>query len=486
MKIQLGSFTFETRTKAAGGDLITYLPSSLGWWPLIRESFAGAWQRGVRVPVEDALTHPTFWSCVTLIAGDIAKIRPKLVEETADGINVEIDRNSPYQPVLVKPNHYQNRIQFYTYWILSKLTRGNAYALKVRDSRGIVTDLYLLDPTRVRPMVTPSGEVYYACQQDLLAQVGDASIVVPAREIIHDIFFAPYHPLVGFSPVYACGHAAMQGLTIVANMSRFFKHGSQLGGVVTAPGQISPENAAKLEKYWNENYAGEANIGKVAVLGDGLKFERPEIMSAVDSQLIDQLKWDDEKICATLHVPPFMVGVGNMPAYNNIEALAQQYYSQCLQLLIESLELCLTEGLELESVKRPDGGVGYEVEFDVESLLRMDSVAKMEAATKGVVGGIYAPNEARASFNLPPVKGGDTPYLQQQNFSLAALDARDKAAAKLAANPPPPPPAPSDPKLDDPPKPGEPPPKLGDPPPPPAKAIDGDELLGLVLKDIAA
>ena len=27
---------------------------------------------------------------------------------------------------------------------------------------------------------------------------------------------------------------------------------------------------------------------------------------------------------------------------------------------------------------------------------------------------------------MPPVQGGATPYLQQQNYSLAALDARDK------------------------------------------------------------
>jgi hypothetical protein len=80
------------------------------------------------------------------------------------------------------------------------------------------------------------------------------------------------------------------------------------------------------------------------------------------------LKWDDEKICATFHVPPYMVGVGAMPTYNNIEALNQQYYSQCLQVLIESLELCLNEGLELTP--------GLGVEMDLDGLLRMDSAAE--------------------------------------------------------------------------------------------------------------
>jgi phage portal protein BeeE len=32
-----------------------------------------------------------------------------------------------------------------------------------------------------------------------------------------------------------------------------------------------------------------------------------------------------------------------------------------------------------------------------------------------------SPNEARAVVNLPPVAGGESPYLQQQNWPLAAL-----------------------------------------------------------------
>jgi len=456
--MRIGPIELSWRTKgsasAALGDGITHLPASnAGWWPIVRESFAGAWQRGITVPVEDVLPHPTYWAVVTLIAGDVAKIRPMLVRDE-DGIDIEIEHNSPYAPVLKRPNHYQNRIQFFTSWMLSKLMRGNSYALKGRDARGIVTDLYLLDPLRVRPVVSTTGQVYYACQQDLLADITEASIVIPAREIIHDIGFAPYHPLIGFSPVYACGHTAMQGLTIVSNATKHFRQGSQVGGVLTAPGQISADTAARLEKYWQENYAGEQNIGKVAVLGDGLKFEKPTVMSAVDSQLIDQLKWGDEKICSVHHVPPFMVGVGPLPSYNNVEALGQQYYGQCLQFYFESIELCLTEGLELERV-------GFEVEFDIGELDRMDSVQRMEVATKGVTGGVYMPDEARAKFNLPSVKGGDQVYLQKQNWPLGMLGTDTPPPALPPAMP-----APTPPEL------------------PAPKALDRAELLAAVMKRV--
>lgn len=456
--MRIGPFTI-TRQKAAGMDLITHIPPTVvGWWPVIREGFAGAWQRSMVSTIEDAATHPTFWACITLIAGDIAKCRPCLVVEDDNGIESEVTGASPYWPVIRRPNHYQNRIQFYSYWIISKLTRGNAYALKERDSRGVVTDLYLLDPTRVQPMVSPAGEVFYACGQDLLSGVTSENVLIPAREIIHDTMNALYHPLVGLSPVYACGHAAMQALTIMNNATRLFKNGSQIGGVLTAPGSISNDTAKRLEQHWEQNYAGEHNIGKIVALGDGLKFDAPKVLTAVDSQLIDQLKWDDEKIAATLHVPGYKVGVGPLPSYNNVEALTQEYYGQCLQILLEALELCLTEGLEL---KDP-----YEVEFDISALDRMDSMQKMDAATKGVIGGVLSPNEAREKFNLPPVAGGSSPYLQQQNYSLAALDRRDSA-----------PPTPI---------PAQTPAVSTDPSLPAAKELDTGELLALVMRGLSA
>jgi phage portal protein BeeE len=172
-----------------------------------------------------------------------------------------------------------------------------------------------------------------------------------------------------------------------------------------------------LKEYWEQNFTGE-NAGRTAVLGDGLKYE-PMIVNPHDAQLIDQLKWTAETVCSAFHVPAHMVGIGQPPTYNNIEALNQAYYSQCLQSLIENIELLLDEGLELP---KP-----YGTEFDLDDLLRMDTATKVKAAADAIGSGGMAPNEARKRyFDLAPVKGGDSPYLQQQNFSLAALDERDK------------------------------------------------------------
>jgi phage portal protein BeeE len=72
----------------------------------------------------------------------------------------------------------------------------------------------------------------------------------------------------------------------------------------------------------------------------------------------------------------------------------------------------------------------------LDDLLRMDTATLVEAEAKAVAGGFKKPNEARKRLNLTPVAGGDTPYLQQQNYSLAALAKRDSQADPFASNAP--------------------------------------------------
>lgn len=441
--MRIGPFTI-ARTKALklAGQLAS-VESRGGWWPIVRESFAGAWQQNVEVTLENVLTHPIVFACVSLIASDIGKMGIRLVKLDEDGIWTEID-SPAFSPVLRKPNRYQNRIKFFEQWVLSKLTRGNTYVLKQRDQRGIVTALYILDPTRVRPLVAPDGSVYYELKRDDLSSQPQDQIIVPASEIIHDIMVALYHPLVGVSPIYASGLAATMGLKGLTNSANLFTNGSNPGGVLTAPGAIAQATADRLKAYWDEQFTGD-NVGRVAVLGDGLKFE-PMRINAVDSQFKEQMDWVSLLICSTYHVPAFMVGVGPAPTYNNIEALAQQYYSQCLQELIESIELCLDEGLGLAPNKID--GVRYGTEFDLDVLLRMDSATMMSTIKEGVGAGLLKPNEGRYKLGYSPVAGGDTPYLQQQYYSLKALNLRDESG------PPPPTPQPALPAAED-----EPPPE---------------------------
>jgi HK97 family phage portal protein len=406
-------------------------------WHVVQESFLGAWQREVTINPETVLTNWTVFSCMTLIAGDVGKMRPRLM--APDG-KIFVETNSPsFSPVLKKPNGYQTWQKFIESWMLSKLGWGNTYVLKVRDARKVVVALHVLDPARCKPLVAPNGEVYYQLQDDELAQIPEGMPAIPASEVIHDRMWCLYHPLVGLSPIFACGLAATQGVNIQGNSSKFFENMSRPSGILTAPGQISDETAARLKAAWTENYGGD-NIGKTAVLGDGIKYEAMSV-NPVDAQMVEQLKLSGEMVCSAFHVPGYKVGVGSMPTYQNAEILNQIYYSDCLQVQIEAVEASLNEGLGLEKA-------GYEVELDLDALLRMDSATQVKTLNEAIGGGWMKIDEGRQKRNLPPVPGGDTPYMQQQNYALAALMKRDQSADPFATAKPEPA-APAEPAAND-------------------------------------
>jgi HK97 family phage portal protein len=399
-----------------------------GWFRFISEPWGGAWQANVTVDGQkDVLAFSAVFACVTIIASDIAKLGICLKHEDDNGISSEVEGQSPFLQVLYKPNHFQTWFKFIEQWIVSKLLYGNAYVLKQRDARGIVTALYVLDAQRVTALVTDDGGIYYQLSRDDLSKQKEP-ITIPSSEIIHDTMVSLWHPLVGVSPIYACGMSATMGNRIQKNSATFFQNMSRPSGQLTSPTTVSDETAARLKSEFEQNFGG-GRIGRLFVAGDGLKYE-PMMIPARDAQLIDQLKWSVEDVARCFHVPMYKLG-GPEPVRTSIESLNQTYYSDCLQALIESAEALLDEGLELNK-----NGNDYHVEFELEGLMRMDTAARYTAKGQAVKDGWMAPNEARAGEDLPPVSGGESPYLQQQNFSLLALSKRDALADPFASGKP--------------------------------------------------
>lgn len=384
-----------------------------GGWRRILEPFAGAWQMNVEEKRGTVLCYPTLYACLSRISQDIGKLPLLLLRVDSNDIWQEVE-NPAYSPVLRKPNHYQTAQQFREAWMLSLLIQGNTYVLKQRDERGVVIKLYVLDPFRVQPMVSDSGDIFYQINYpdaaNLLPQSYPAEqLTIPAREIIHDRINCFHHQLIGVPPVCAAHWPAVKNLKILKSSAQFFSNNSQPGGILTVPAGMSEADAEKLKVFWQENYAG-VNAGKVAMLGADMKFTSLAGANSADSQLVEQMRYSDEQICQPFGIPPFIVGIGTIPAGLKADDMANVYYRSALQARIESMEYLLDEGL---GISKPLG-----VELDTEVLLRMDPEKRGAVMGKLVSDGIATPNEGRAEFNYPPLEGGDTVYMQQQDFPL--------------------------------------------------------------------
>lgn len=404
----LGFEVTRNRPEQAVEKSMSNVPVGQGWWPIIRESFTGAWQRNKEEKLETLLNYPALYACVMRIATDIGKIPFVLSQRDANGVWSEIS-NPAYSPVLRRPNHYQTPQQFRERWALSKITQGNTYVLKERDARGVVVGLYVLDPYRVMPLISDSGEVFYQLNNDYLNMVPNEydDLTVPATEIIHDRCICPYHPLIGLPPIAAAYLPALKNMRILRSSAQFFANNAQPSGILSAPGAISDETAKRLSEHWNTNFTGD-NSGKVAVVGDALQFVSLASKS-VDSQMVEQLRYSDEQICQPFGVPPFKIGLGTIPSGLGVDAINQLYYDDALQTHIQAMEALLTDGL---------GATPYKIDLDESVLMRMDAGKKAEYHQTLVSGSIETINDARIEFNLKPLAGGDTVYMQMQDMPL--------------------------------------------------------------------
>ena len=124
------------------------------WWPIVREPYTGAWQKN------DPITAPTPRSVIRVCSGACRRSAPISARSRRRSCSRRTPTGSgsrpripAYTPVLRTPNRYQTAQQFHEQIVLSLLLHGNAYLLKNRDERGVVNQLYVLDPSRVKVLV---------------------------------------------------------------------------------------------------------------------------------------------------------------------------------------------------------------------------------------------------------------------------------------------------------------------------------------------
>jgi len=387
-----------------GGDIGNPLPPfSHGY---VHEPFSGAWQMN-RECFGPYGIFSAVYACIAIISGDLAKLPPRILKRNPDGSKSE-HPNHPAQRVLWYPNAYQTRVDFWGQFMASCLFTGNTYVLLIRDERGVVSQMHILDPRRVSVLVGDDGSVFYRIGQEKLAELLERDII-PARDIMHHRLLTLTHPLVGITPLYAAGVSAMTGQTIQQNSYAFFANMSRASGVLTAPGKISPDLATRLKTEWDTNFKG-GQMGRTAVLGEGMKWE-PLTISAADAQLIEQLRWSVEDVARCFRVPSYMLTDASKVSFKNTEQLARNYYSQTLQYHIESIEARIDQAFDL-------AGDVY-AEFDLTAMLRMELDARMTAYREGIQSGVLTINEARAMEELKPMEGGNEPLVQAQYRPLS-------------------------------------------------------------------
>jgi HK97 family phage portal protein len=376
---------------------VTSTLGGLGWpQPMLYAALGGyASNTGVPVTPFTALQAAAVYGCVRCISQDIAMLRP-FVRKALAVSGFSIEKQHPLMNLFRDPNRWQTPFEFWSYLVTSICLRGNAFCVVERDMAGNPIELVPIAPDRVTIMLSEDGELWYRINSRRLGY----GLVVPPDDMMHlkNISVDGY---VGVSPIAVAQDVIGLALATQQHGGILFRQGAQIGGVITHPGTLSKEASERVANSWRETHAGVQNSHKVAILEEGMKFDKIA-MTNEDSQFLETRRFQVVDICRLYGVPPHRLGELDKATLNNIEQQNQQYVDSALKPIARSIaEQCDSHLLFSDERDR------LSIQFDFDDMTRGDLLTRYQAYQIGTLNGWLSRNEVRAKENMDPVEGGD-------------------------------------------------------------------------------
>lgn len=319
--------------------------------------------------------------------------------------------NSALTRIIRRPNDYQSASDLLLNLTRRLYTNGEGFGVCIRNNRGEVAELHLM--RNGYPMVAEDGSIFYNLSgNEIIDRRFDLSYPIPARDVLHVRLHTPRHPLKGESPILAaCLDLAMSGAALNQQIT-FYLNQARPSFLLETDEKLTRDQTTELRDRWNEQTQGE-NAGKTPILTWGLK-AKPVITSPKDGQLAEILKMTEQNVALAFRMPLAILGIGGTP-FASTELLMQSWIASGLGFALNHIEEAF--GLLFGLKGMPD----EYLEFDTRALLRSAYKERMEGLARGVISGIYSPDEARASESLPRVPGGvgAEPRVQQQVVPLS-------------------------------------------------------------------
>ena len=368
-------------------------------------------------------------ACVSAYAQTVAMCPGDHWQKLANGGRQRV-AGSALSRVLRKPNDYQSISDFLLNLTRRLYTHGEAFALAVRNARGEIAALHLM--RNGTPLVGDDGAVFYTLGgNEVVDRAYDFSAPIPARDVLHVRLHTPRHVLKGVSPILATVLDRELAGAALSQQVAFYINQARPSFMLETDQQLTREQSNELRVRWDAQTKGE-NAGGTPILSWGLK-AKPVTSSANDGQLADLLKMSEQNVALAFRMPLQILGIGaSMPG--STEQLMQSWIASGLGFALNHIEEAFGQLFRL-------GGVPDEyLEFDTKALLRSAYKDRIEAVARGVISGIYSPDEARAMEDLPAVPGGHgaMPRVQQQVVPLSyGTDMQPPEPAAPAAPPTP-------------------------------------------------
>ncbi|MBN9135473.1 MAG: phage portal protein [Phyllobacterium sp.] len=368
---------------------------------------------GLQISQATAISVSTVYACVMTRAKDVARCRPRLLLEGAPKADPVTDH--PIARLLKRPNWVQTWLEFVLQMQVAYLLRQNAYAAILRNGGGEPVALIPINPDAVTVLEAADGSIFYQANRVGLFQMAalrGMPLAIPAEDMFH-LRGLTFNMLVGASTIGLARDSIGVAMGLEQQAARFMANGARPSGVLQTAKKISEDAAKRLREQWESFRTGLQNVGRTAILEDGLEW-KPMQLSSVDLQFIEQRKASVEDIARWWGVPLYKLNVANELRGLKLDEAEQSYVNTTIMPDLEAWEQKFIQTFDLDRD-------GFVVNFDERRLLRASESTRINNQRLKVMSGLATQNECRAEEGLSPVDGGNV-LLRPVNLAASGSD----------------------------------------------------------------
>lgn len=350
---------------------------------------------GQYVSPSTAESLATVYACVQAISETVASLPLIVYRKTDDGGRERAPDHPLYSILHDAPNADQTSLEFREQMQAAVLLQGNAYAEIEWAGDGSVRSLTPMHPQDVTVVRLANGKHAY----DVATHKGGTRRLL-AEEVLH-LKDRSENGITGRSRVSITREAIGLAMAQHEHGARTFSGGTRISGVLETPHVLTTEQLDRLRDSWQNQFSGQANTGKTAILENGLAYKQMS-MTLEDAEWIAAMQFSVEQVCRIFRVPPTMVGDLRHGNYSNTSELARHFVVHTLRRHLIMWEQGITRAL-----MGPIARSRYLVEHNAEGLLRGDSTNRATFYQSGISAGWLLKSEARRLENLPVIEGID-------------------------------------------------------------------------------
>jgi len=353
------------------------------------------------VTPETAMGIPAVLGAITMISNSIASMRLQILDRNSPRGNNIVSRGAMVAMLQHQPNSDMTGVDFWSYIAASLTGRGNAYAAKIRNAKGDVTELYPIPAQHVTPYRDDKNRKLFRVRiyegTSFVDQDFDEQSIIHFKgdSILGD-------PLVGDSPISIQRHMLGSQLAQIDYQAANYSNGMMIKGILSVPDRLPAETAALLKDAWRQNYGGVNSAGDVAVLSDGANFQAVSL-SPEDAQFIQTRRWGNTEVAQIFQIPSSRLnGESSTGTYQNQSQDDLFYYSQAVMPRVRRIEAALNMDKDLFGALS-----AWEPRFNENDILRADIKTRYEVHRIGREIGVLSANDIRDSEDMAAIDGGD-------------------------------------------------------------------------------